>query len=326
MEVRKIEGIIPVEAVSRDLPLKLESFSYYDMKKLLSTITKGSFKKDKGEEFEGLLLKATVLGTLPDGRLRLKLGDALITARPEVEREFREGEEITLRLKSISPSLELSLVEGVPLNFSNLLPKLFNFSLNLDFLLRGSLAEKLLRLLRESSPELYEEISSFVKEGRAVPSRELLFLLLFTLKPEVYGEVKGELPKGVNREKLKEAVEFLVGALLLFNALKVLLLPVSLKGFKGRVLFGSLDGISAALLEGETPLGSFASLVRVLKSSVSVKLSGKGPLLKGLDPCSLKELLKEEGLNPISVELVPFSEVEKFKGKLLKRGLINFSA
>ena len=60
MEIRRIEGILPVEGVSRELPLKLENFSYHDMKKLLSQVSSGARKGDSKEEFERLLLLSLI--------------------------------------------------------------------------------------------------------------------------------------------------------------------------------------------------------------------------------------------------------------------------
>ncbi len=107
MEIRRIEGILPVEAVSRDLPLKLENFSYHDMKRLLAQISGGGSKGDKAQEFENLLLRALFLEYAPDGSALIKVGDKVLRARIEVDKEFKPGQELFLKVKSPMSSLWL---------------------------------------------------------------------------------------------------------------------------------------------------------------------------------------------------------------------------
>lgn len=328
LEIRRIEGIIPVEAISRDLPLKLENFSYYDMKKLLARISKGAAKGDKGQEFENLLLKALFLEYTPDGKALIKVGDSVIAARLEVERSFEPGQELFLRVKSTSPRIELSLVEGKELALlGGLLPELFKVNGGLIYsVLNERVRKEILEFVRLNYPELYRELSAFFSKGELLPGRELLISLLLILKPEVYKRVKGELPKEVNRQVIKELIEFTVGSLLLFSTLGVLLLPLSGEGFEGRVIFGSYEGLQVALIEGETSLGEFLGLVRAIGSSVSVELSGSRELLERIEEGELLNLLKEEGLKPVSVKKVDRKRIEEVKGKLIKGSLVEFSA
>jgi len=327
VEIRRVEGIIPVEAISRDLPLKLENFSYYDMKKLLSQISKGAWKGDKGQEFENLLIKALFLEYTPDGKALIKVGDKVLTARLEVEREFEPGQEILLRVKSTFPEVELSIVEGKAFStLSKLLPKIFELN---GFLLHKIFTQKVkqevLSFARENYPEVYGELLRFFK-GELLPGRGLLLSLLMVLEPEVYKRVKGEFPKEVNRERIKELIEFTVGSLLLFSALNVLLLPLSGEDFKGRVIFGQYEGMEVALVEGETSLGEFLALLRAIGNSVSVELSGSGELLERIKEDEVERLLKDEGLTPVSVKKVAKEKIEEVKGKLLKGNLVKFLA
>ncbi|WP_456419667.1 hypothetical protein [Thermovibrio sp.] len=328
LEIRRIEGIIPVEAISRDLPLKLENFSYYDMKKLLAQISKGAAKGDKGQEFENLLLKALFLEYTPDGKALLKVGNSVIAARLEVERSFEPGQELFLRVKSTSPRIELSLVEGKGLALlGKLLPELFKVNGALVYsVLNEKVRKEVLEFVRLNYPELYRELSAFFSKGELLPGKELLISLLLILRPEVYKRVKGELPKEVNRQVIKELIEFTVGSLLLFSTLGVLLLPLSGEGFEGRVIFGSYEGLQVALIDGKSPLGEFLGLVRAIGSSVSVELSGSRELLERIKEEELLNLLKEEGLKPVSVKKVDRERLEEVKRKLIKGSFVEFSA
>lgn len=317
MEIRRIEGVLPVEAVSRDLPLKLENFSYRDMKKLLSQITR------KGEDFEELLLKATLLELPSPGRAKIKLGDTVIEARLEAAGTFRPGQELLLKVKKLSPEVELSLVEPASLldAVKRTLPKLFELSPRLlHHLLSPQVSAVVLEKVRELFPGLYP----FFKRGELQP-KELLIYLLTLLKPEVYEEVKPHLPEGLDREKIKELLEFTVGALLLYRSLKVLLLPLSAENFWGRALLGVKEGVGVAFIEGEGEAGEFKGAVRALKNSVSLEYWTSGELKERFNPEEVKELLREEGLTPVSVREVEAERLLKVKRELLKGSLVEFT-
>jgi hypothetical protein len=67
-------------------------------------------------------------------------------------------------------------------------------------------------------------------------------------------------------------------------------------------------------------------LVRAIGSSVSVELSGSRELLERIEEGELLNLLKEEGLKPVSVKKVDRKRIEEVKGKLIKGSLVEFSA
>jgi len=322
MEIRRIEGIIPVEAVSRDLPLKLENFSYKDMKKLLSQITR------KGEEFEELLLKATLLELPSPGRARIKLGNTVIEARLEAAGPFTPGQELLLRVKRLSPAIELSIVEPTSLlkAVKRVLPKLFEVNLRpFKALLSPQVSAVVLEEVKRELPELYPAVKAFIEGGELRPGRELLIYLLTLLKPEVYKRVKPYLPGELNRQRIKELLDFTVGAVLLYHSIKVLLLPISGEGFWGRALLGVKDGVGVAFIEGEGSLGEFKGAVRALKTSVSLEYWAQGELKRRFNPKEVEELLKEEGLTPVLIREVEAERLLKVKGELLKGSLVEFT-
>jgi len=319
MEIRRIERIIPVEAVSRDLPLKLENFSYKEMKKLLSRISR---KEEEG------LLKATLLELPSPGRAKIRLGDIVIEARLEAALPLKPGQELVLKVKEISPEIQLSLVEPSSLlgAVKRALPKLFELSPKLFYsLFSPQVSAAVLEEVQRSFPEFYFPLKTLVQEGKLLPGRELLIYLLTLLKPEVYRKARPYLPEELDREKIKELVEFAVGAILLYRSIKVLLLPFSAENFWGRALLGVKEGVGVAFIEGEGEAGEFKGAVRTLKNSVSLEYWTGGRLSERFNPEEVKEFLKEEGLTPVSIVRVRKEKVLKVKRELLKGNLIEFT-
>ena len=329
MEIRRLEGILPVEGVSRELPLKLENFSYYDMKKLLSQVSSGARKGDSKEEFERLLLRATFLEYTREGKALLRVGSHTVTATVEGERVFLPGQELLLKVKSVSPGrVELSLLE--PSGFSALikksLPLLFKVEPGSFYrLFNPQFVALFLELVRERYPELYRELKGYFEGEKLFPSKELVLSLLILLEPESYKKLKEKMAGEFNREKIKELLYFAVGALLLFNSLKVVVLPLCEGDLCLKAVFGSYQGLSSCFVEGQSPLGDFMAFFKSLGSSVSCQVAATGKLKELISVERIKELLEEEGLNPVLVELVEPSEVERFKRELLKGSVLELT-
>ncbi len=322
MEIRRIEGIIPVEAVNRDLPLKLENFSYSEMKKLLSQVLKGESKEKLRGDFEGLLLKALVVELLKDSKVKLKVGDFLLTARVKVEEGLSPGTEVLLKVKSFTPKkLELSLVKTLPLKALTSLP--FSYLKRLNFLFNGKVKEVLLREASELFPEFLQGLERFLLSNTPTLSRELLLSLVILSRKDVYERLKGELPR---KEEIRELLEFTANSLLLYSFLRLLVLTLKEEAFKGTAVFGDYEGIAIALLEGETPLGELKLLLRLLGRSLSIEISSTKEFKERFKEKELRKFLKEEGLNLVLLKEVKDSEIEEVKRKLLKGQLIEFTA
>ncbi len=322
MEIRRIEGIIPVEGVNRDLPLKLENFSYSEMKKLLSQVLKGKSKEKLRGEFEGLLLKALVVELLEDKKVKLKVGDSLLTARVKVEEGLSPGTEVILKVKSFTPKrLELSLVKALPLKALKSLS--LSYLKRLDFLFKEKVKEVLLRETSELFPEFFQGLERFLLSNTPTLSKELLLSLVILSRKEVYEKLKGELP---SKEEIRELLEFTANSLLLYSSLKSIFFFLKEEAFKGTAVFGDYEGIAVVLLEGETPLGELKLLLRLLGRSLSIEISSTKEFKERFKEEELRELLKEEGLNLVLLKEVKDNEIEEVKRKLLKGQLIEFTA
>jgi len=110
MEIRKVEGIIPLEAVSRDLPIKLENFSYKDMKNLLSRTIEGERKGNISEELGKNVFKAIFEGFTEGGRARINVGGRVISAEVDAELNLIPGDRLTLMVISTEPEVRLRLI------------------------------------------------------------------------------------------------------------------------------------------------------------------------------------------------------------------------
>jgi hypothetical protein len=321
VEIRRIEGILPIEGVSRELPLKLENFSYYDMKKLLSQVSPGAGKGDKKEEFDRLL-RATFLEYTKEGKALLRVGSHTVTATVEGERAFFPGQELLLKVKSVSPGkVELSLVEPPSLTtfLKRSLPLIFKVEPGSFYrLFTPQFVAFFLEIVRESYPEFHRKLKEYFEGGKLFPSKELVVSLLILLEPESYKKLKEKMAGEFNREKIRELLYFAVGALLLFNSLKIAVLPLCEEDLCLRAVFGSYQGLSSCFVEGQSPLGDFMAFFKSLGSSISCQVAATGELKGLISVDRIKELLEEEGLNPVLVEFKEPSELEKLKRELLK--------
>ncbi|SNR59554.1 hypothetical protein [Desulfurobacterium atlanticum] len=81
------------------------------MEKLLSSIIAGERKGDVSEELKGKRIKVKFLGYTEDGKAKILLGNKVIIADVETDRQFTEGEELIFLIKSLYPKLELKLIK-----------------------------------------------------------------------------------------------------------------------------------------------------------------------------------------------------------------------
>lgn len=319
MEIRRVEGIIPIEGISRDLPLKLENFSYYEMKKLLSQITGGEQKGKANTEFE-TLLKAVFLGYEGKGRGRFKLGNSEFTARLEVEREFTPGEEVLLRLKGIGESIEFSLIHPVSKKLSEVLKGELSTLLTQVFKFPDrEVLSALLPIVEREYPELLPGFRLFISAEKVYSPYLLLSFLLLT-KPEVRSELEKRGVKLPSVEEVKSLISHLIGLYSLYSLLGVLEVPIYIdESFKGRVFYRTeKEGISTAFVEVETKLGEFRALFKLLGKNVSVEYWASNEILDRLNEDELKKRLESVGLKPVLLRRVEVEEIENFKRELFK--------
>ena len=319
MEIRRVEGIIPVEGINRDLPLKLENFSYHEMKRLLSQIGAGEQKGRANTEFESLL-KAVFLGYEGKNRGRFKIGNTQFTAQLEVDRAFQPGEEVLLRLKGVGEKIEFSLVLPVKKRLSEILkgelPNLLSKTVKFP-------DRELLSLLLPFVEREYPEVATGFR-GSLVSERFFspysIFSLLLLLKPEVRSELEKRGVKLPAVKEVKELVNHLLGLYSLYALLGVLEIPIYIDGsFRGRVFYRrGKEELSQAFIEIDTALGEFGALLKLLGKNLSVEYWGSREVLERIDPEEVKKRLESAGLKPVVVRAVSKSEAESFKGEFFK--------
>ena len=319
MEIRRVEGIIPVEGINRDLPLKLENFSYHEMKRLLSQIGAGEQKGRANTEFESLL-KAVFLGYEGKNRGRFKIGNTQFTAQLEVDRAFQPGEEVLLRLKGVGEKIEFSLVLPVKKKLSEILkgelPNLLSKTVKFP---DRELLSLLLPLVEREYPEVATGFRGFLVSERFF-SPYSIFSLLLLLKPEVRSELEKRGVKLPSVKEVKELVNHLLGLYSLYALLGVLEIPIYIDGsFRGRVFYRQgKEELSQAFIEIDTALGEFGALLKLLGKNLSVEYWGSGKVLERIDPEEVKRRLESAGLKPIVVRAVSKSEAESFKREFFR--------
>ena len=334
MEIRRVEGILPIEGVSRDLPIKLENFSFQDMKRLLSTISSGSTKKDMKEEFETLLIKATFEGYTPEGKAKLRSGKLMLIADVNVNREFKIGEELLFRLKSLFPRIELSLVEGEIQSTLNVLKSLLsNFApqealKGLELLKDPFVAQLIISYLAKHAPEIKEEVEKSLKflAQNGIPKRQshLILSLLALLEDENFEKVEERRPE-VTRETIKSAVQSLLSSFGFFAVTSLIIIPFLFdEGFKGTIyLPKEQDEIKSVFLEIEAEEGKVGLLVKVGSGGdFSIDFFTDSEILKEkllkIEE-EIREELKKEGFNLLYMRFAGnFSKGEEQKREFLK--------
>jgi len=346
LEIRRIEGIIPLDSVSRDLPKKLENFSYHDMRKLLSTISSGAQKKGVEEELNSLLIKATFEGFTPEGKAKLRSGQLILIADVEVNREFKVGEELLFRLKSLYPRIELSLVkkdeflETVLGKLKLLLPQFSAEKLvsSVEVLKNP----KVLNLLAEYEsvhyPELKEEFGKFLKSSSAAFSSRVfspfsVFSLLLLLEDEVFERAKGELPKNLTKKLIKELVVSLLSLQAVFVVSGIVVFPFAFdKEFKGNAYLSPQGDVQKVYVEVETRFGSLGIFIQLLNENLSVEAITERKELQNIlreNEEMFRNELKKEGFELVLFRIsenLKYGEEKKreiFKGD---KGIIDLSA
>ena len=319
MEIRRVEGIIPVEGINRDLPLKLENFSYHEMKRLLSQIGAGEQKGRADTEFESLL-KAVFLGYEGKNRGRFKIGNTQFTAQLEIDRAFQPGEEVLLRLKGVGEKIEFSLVLPVKKRLSEVLkgelPNLLSKTVKFP---DRELLSLLLPFVEREYPEVATGFRGFLVSEQ-IFSPYSIFSLLLLLKPEVRSELEKRGVKLPAVKEVKELINHLLGLYSLYALLGVLEIPIYIDGsFRGRVFYRrGKEELSQAFIEIDTALGEFGALLKLLGKNLSVEYWGSREVLERIDPEEVKKRLESAGLKPIVVRAVSKSEAESFKGEFFK--------
>ncbi len=344
MEIRRVEGIIPLEGISRDLPLKLENFSFHDMKKLLSTISSGSTKKDMAEEFESLLIRATFEGYTPEGKAKLRSGKLMLIADVNVNREFKVGEELLLKLKSIFPKIELSLVEGKEQNILKALKNMLaSFApqealKGIELLKDPFIIQLVISYLAKHAPGTKEEVEKSLKflAQNGIPRKQshLILSLLVLLEDENFEKVKEKHEK-MTKETIKTAIQSLLSSFGFFAVTSLIVIPFFFeKEFKGTIYVPKeQDEIKSVFLEIETGEGTMGLLVKVgSRGDFSIDFFTDSETLKekllSIEN-EIREELKKEGFNLLYMRWGgDFSKGEEEKREFLKgeKGItINYS-
>jgi len=307
VEIRRIEGILPVEGVSRDLPLRLENFSRKDMEKLLSLIAKGESKGNLGSEFEALL-KATFLEYVGEGRGRIKVGDAVIDAEILAERIFEPGENLLLKVKSVSDRIELSVVSPIREKLSKILREKLREILkgNVDLkLLTEEEMSAVLKILEEKYPELVPGFKAFSLKASPFSPYFLLSLLLLAKDDNL------KLKTSKSKEELLRQIENLLSLYSLFVLSGIVALPVYLEGgFEGSVFYLKGD-VSRAFLKVDAKKGKFRALLSLVGRKVSLEYSVEGDFEGRVTDEGLRDCLLRVGLEPVLVRRIELRSDEE---------------
>ncbi len=316
MEIRRIEGILPIEGVNRDLPLKLENFSYRDMQKLLSLISKGEGKGNPSSEFENLL-RATFLEYLSNGRGKIKVGDLILSAKLETDKTFKPGEEILLKVKNLNERVELALVFPLKVKLSEILRtsinRIFGSTIKFPKLSHEEL-EVVFQFIKDSIPELLPEFKAYMSRGNVIFSSYYILSLLALLKDEVRSKLKNP-PR---KEEIVEVMSNLISLYSLYALSNILTVPVYIdENFKGKIFYSKRD-ISRAFIDISTSKGNFKAVVQLVQNQVSIEYSATRELSKHVKSNELEEILKKIGLKPVFISQVMEKRVEEALRELLK--------
>ncbi len=334
MEIRRIEGIIPLESVSRHLPQKLENFSFHDMKKLLSTISAGTPKKGMEEETGSVLIKATFEGFTPEGKAKLKSGDLLLLADVKVDREFKVGEELFFELKKTHPQLTLRLLpenELLRKLLEGLKPLIFGFSIEelqkipLFLAKNKNLLRKELKKLGVS--QALPEILNFSPKKPKNLVLTLFAMLLLLDSPDRQ-EREGE------EDKLKDLITSLLVAIGIQITRNTLIFPFAIgEEFRGNLIVELREEPKRVFAEVTTPLGKVEILIKAAGKNLSVEILPPDEKIGKL--LEEKRSFLEEDLKELGFRLVFFSAEPELKSwekerkeiqAKLTSGIVNLSA
>lgn len=318
MEIRRIEGVLPVEGINRDLPIKLENFSRRDMEKLLSLIEKGESKGNLGSEFE-TLLKATFLEYVGENRGKIKIGNSVVNAEIKTDRSFEPGEELLLKLKSVGDKIEFSIVSPVRKKLLTFLKGKLGEFLKGNLELRMLTEEELTlisKVLKEKYPELVPAFKAF-SQNKSPFSPYFLLSLLLLAKDDVRSKLKIRKTK----EEVVRQIENLLSLYSFYVFSGILSLPVSLgKGFEGEVFYHKGD-VPKAFVKVDTKEGKFRALLSLVGNKVSLEYWTDGNLKEKVKDEGLKECLLRVGLEPVFIRKFEIKDEEILLDWLKSKGL-----
>ncbi len=331
MEVRQVDGAIPISLAVRELPLKLEDFSQKDMQNLLSTIIQTESKEDVKQELGSALIKATVEGFTKEGKLKLKTNNVLLIAEVETEKVFSKGEVVFLKVKSLYPRLELAIIKE-----GEVIKKLFNLlKHNFPFLLSGKVGEiaeiindpavrrVILDYLMLRFPEIHREIEKLLKSEKFLLKPQVFLILLLLLEDEVKENLR--FLRKFEKKEIENLLEVLLSSYGLFFATSCILAPVVEEEARSVVFFFPKDAPLSAFFEVESSFGKVGILIKVVGKEVGVEVFGskKGftKLKEGEE--ELSKLLESEGLKLVYLKFGGESLPENTTaGVLNKKGML----
>ncbi len=334
LEIRRIEGIIPLEGVSRHLPQKLENFSFHDMKRLLSTISEGTSKKGMEEETGSVLIKATFEGFTPEGKAKLKSGSLLLLADVKVNREFKIGEELFFELKKTYPHITLRLLPE-----KELLNKLLEELKSLIYRFSPEKLQEIPVILKKHKDTLKEE---FKKLGISQALPEILNFspektknltsILFTILILLDSVEKRE--KKYEKKKIEDIINNLLVAIGIQITKDISIYPFSInETFRGSIIIEWQEEPKKIFVEVTTPVGKVEILLKAVGKNLSIEIlppNEKIGRLLNENQNSLKRSLNELGFKIVFFSAMPKPENwETEKKKLLLKltsGVINLSA
>jgi hypothetical protein len=332
MEVRQVDGAIPISLAVRELPLKLEDFSQKDMQNLLSTIIQTESKEDVKQELGSALIKATVEGFTKEGKLKLKTNNVLLIAEVETEKVFSKGEVVFLKVKSLYPRLELAIIKE-----GEVIKKLFNLlKHNFPFLLSGKVGEiaeiindpavrrVILDYLMLRFPEIHREIEKLLKSEKFLLKPQVFLILLLLLEDEVKENLR--FLRKFEKKEIENLLEVLLSSYGLFFATSCILAPiVEEEGARSVVFFFPKDTPLSAFFEVESSFGKVGILIKVVGKEVGVEVFGskKGFIKLREGEEELSKLLESEGLKLVYLKFGGESLPENTAvGVLNKKGIL----
>ncbi|WP_456464740.1 hypothetical protein [Desulfurobacterium sp.] len=294
------------------------------MEKLLSSVIQGERKGDSTDELKGKKLKLKFLGYTEDGKAKILVGNRVIVAEVDVDEEFEPGQILTFIIKSLSPKLELKLVEIDPEWAQKFILKSL-----LPFLDADSFEKIVSIYLKKHYPEVWNagtfDDKFFANFLSSLFSSETIFKLIAAAK-ELVASSRGKLSEEDYKKLLLAIMAFYflpVGDVVLF--------PIKIKDTDIDVYFEKEeDGIKVEIEINRKGVSVFVYLF-VINNEVSVDFLTEDERilnkLKLLDE-QLKNKLLSAGFVPVAVsyrlERPPDkSQIETVRLKL--SGRINIS-
>ena len=279
------------------------------MEKLLSSIIAGERKGDISEDIKGKKLKVKFLGYTEDGKAKILLGNKVIVADVETDRQFIEGEELIFLVKSLYPRLELKLIK-LDENWCNqfILLKLLPFldSESIKKVL-SHIIKKQFKNLSENENENLKNFINFVFSAHGAEDG-------LSAVRDIIIQSKGKL----SQEDFKK----LILSILAFYFLpvgNVVFFPIKIKDTDVEIIFEKED--EGCRIEAEISKENLILSISVFIISNEVSVEFKTENEKVLNSLKiennkLKEKLLSAGFIPISIT---YKKEKIEKGKLLEK-------